>query len=407
LIGKNTAGQGVYLFEYIAATGLPKTGDAANITAVISKDGAAAVATATANPTEIAGGLYWQPLAQAETNCNALGLAWTSTTSGVVIQPISVLTDRSLVGTSTYAGTDTSGTTTLLGRIPGVVQPQSGDAYLAASSITSNTARTVAIVPDQMPIPSTGSVAYEIDLLLYTLQGQNEAPDSAPTVHARNSVGTSLDAALGSTTMTLISTGHYKVTYTVQSTDAAGEVFFDFTTIVGGVSRVATAVGTVAVSFTVGFNTTDRTNLTGLRTDYTTALATKLSGQNYPANFADLAITPTTGLMSVGVNADKTGYSLSGTQSFNNTGQTLAIPVVVSTTVDANIVSVNNLFTYNGIDWADILLYAAAASLGLTSGMGQGAITFKLYKPGDPITSPHFALITIGPSGDRTAMTPE
>jgi hypothetical protein len=177
------------------------------------------------------------------------------------------------------------------------------------------------------------------------------------------------------------------------------------------VSRVATAVGTVAVAFTIGFNTTDRTNLSGLRTDYTTALATKLIAQNYPANFADLAVAPTTGLVSVGTNADKTGYSITGTvtlaaaQSFNNTGQATPLPTTFSGTVNSNVVSFNGAANYNGISWEDLILYAAAASLGRTTGMGSGAITFKLYKPGDdPLTATHYATITIGTSGDRTAL---
>ena len=37
--------------------------------------------------------------------------------------------------------------------------------------------------------------------------------------------------------------------------------------------------------------------------------------QTFPTNFADLAITATTGLISVGMNNDKTGYSISGTKT--------------------------------------------------------------------------------------------
>ncbi len=38
---KNVAGQKAYLYAYDASTGLPKTGDAANISLAVSKDGAA------------------------------------------------------------------------------------------------------------------------------------------------------------------------------------------------------------------------------------------------------------------------------------------------------------------------------------------------------------------------------
>jgi hypothetical protein len=39
-----------------------------------------------------------------------------------------------------------------------------------------------------------------------------------------------------------------------------------------------------------------------------------------PANFTDMAITASTGQVTVGTNADKTGYSLSSSQTFNLTG---------------------------------------------------------------------------------------
>lgn len=97
MLTKNVASQGVYLFAYTLSTALAKTGDAANITGAISKDGAASAATATANPTEIGAGIYWQPLSQGETNCNALSISWASSTSGVLIRPVTVLTDRGSV----------------------------------------------------------------------------------------------------------------------------------------------------------------------------------------------------------------------------------------------------------------------------------------------------------------------
>jgi hypothetical protein len=93
MIFKNTAGQGVYLFAYDTGANVPKTGDAANITGKATRDGGASASTATANPTEIGGGVYWQPLAQAETNANTLALYWSSATSGVQIDPFIVMTD--------------------------------------------------------------------------------------------------------------------------------------------------------------------------------------------------------------------------------------------------------------------------------------------------------------------------
>jgi len=87
-IYRNRAGQGVYLNAKTSA-GAPDTGDAANITATISIDGGTPVATATANPTEIGGGVYYLPLARAETNAmHGLAIIPVSATSGVTIQPV-------------------------------------------------------------------------------------------------------------------------------------------------------------------------------------------------------------------------------------------------------------------------------------------------------------------------------
>lgn len=94
MILKNTASQGVYLFASDKTTGVGLAGDQANITGAISKDGSAEAAFATANPTNIGGGLYWQPLSQAETNCNAFGMRWTSSTSNILIEPIVGFTEQ-------------------------------------------------------------------------------------------------------------------------------------------------------------------------------------------------------------------------------------------------------------------------------------------------------------------------
>ena len=89
---KNVAAQGIYLFAYDTVNNIAKTGDASNITGHYSLDGAAWTSFATTNPTEIGGGVYWQPLLQAGTNGNACAYCWTSTTTGIQIDPVLVLT---------------------------------------------------------------------------------------------------------------------------------------------------------------------------------------------------------------------------------------------------------------------------------------------------------------------------
>ena len=113
------------------------------------------------------------------------------------------------------------------------------------NAITVNTARSQPVVPNWFVRPATASTAYEVDLYLYSLQGQLETPDAAPTIHARTAGATSRDDDLGSTTMTMVGTGHYKATYTVQSTDAAEAVYFDLTWSVGAVAMADAGVAQV------------------------------------------------------------------------------------------------------------------------------------------------------------------
>ena len=92
MIYKNVAGQKCLIFAWDAAAGAAKTGDAANITAYISKDGGAAAQSNDANPTELDAtklpGVYAFDLTQAETNCDLFLLAAKSATSDVQIEPV-------------------------------------------------------------------------------------------------------------------------------------------------------------------------------------------------------------------------------------------------------------------------------------------------------------------------------
>lgn len=97
MLFKNTAGQGLYVYAYDRTTGDAATGDAANITATISKDGAAPGATNDVNPTEIGGGIYHFDLTQGETNADRLAVIPVSATPDVVLDPMIVLTDAGRV----------------------------------------------------------------------------------------------------------------------------------------------------------------------------------------------------------------------------------------------------------------------------------------------------------------------
>jgi len=93
---KNTAGQKFNVLAINTATGLPITGDAANITAQISLDSGSFAAVSDTNPTELdatnAPGVYVFDLTQAETNGDVLTIVPTSTTANVQIDMLNIYT---------------------------------------------------------------------------------------------------------------------------------------------------------------------------------------------------------------------------------------------------------------------------------------------------------------------------
>ena len=80
---KNVSGQKWIVYAYTISTGVALEGDAANITAKISKDGAAGSATNDTNPTELENGFYVFDLTTAETNADLVLIMPESSTSGV------------------------------------------------------------------------------------------------------------------------------------------------------------------------------------------------------------------------------------------------------------------------------------------------------------------------------------
>lgn len=205
-----------------------------------------------------------------------------------------------------------------------------------------NNTRVRVVVPPAMERPDSGSTAFKLHLYIYDDAGNMEAPDSAPTIAAANQSGTDRSANLG--TVTLENTGHYSVTYTVNTAHAIEQILFEWTIVEGGATRLHGAatqiVDTTAVDFTAAdrakLDTLHDSRLTAARAGYLDNLNghTPQSGDSYaivnhgtygnaqlartsalPINFGDLAITPTTGRVTVGTNLDKTGYDLNADQS--------------------------------------------------------------------------------------------
>ncbi len=110
---KNTASQKFNVLAINAATSLPVTGDAANITAKISLDSGAFSAVTDTNPTELdatnAPGVYVFDLSQAETNGDVLTVVPSSSTANVQMDMLNIYT----VDPATYKA-DVSGLATAI-----------------------------------------------------------------------------------------------------------------------------------------------------------------------------------------------------------------------------------------------------------------------------------------------------
>ena len=94
---KNTANQKIAILAWDTENDIPKTGDADNITAFISKNGAAPVQSNDVHPTELDAihckGVYQFDLTQAETNCDTFLLYAESTTDNIQIDIVKEKTE--------------------------------------------------------------------------------------------------------------------------------------------------------------------------------------------------------------------------------------------------------------------------------------------------------------------------
>lgn len=102
---KNVASQKLAIFLYNTTTGAGVTGDAANITGQISKDGGASAASNDTNPTELDAtnhpGIYLFDLTQAETNADLISFKAASATAGVRADPVIIYTQIKLTAGAT------------------------------------------------------------------------------------------------------------------------------------------------------------------------------------------------------------------------------------------------------------------------------------------------------------------
>ena len=93
---KNVSSQKMAIYAYDTVNDEGKTGDAANITAQISKDAGASAAVADTNPTELDAtdhpGIYIFDISQAKSNADLIIITASSTTANIVIDPVIINT---------------------------------------------------------------------------------------------------------------------------------------------------------------------------------------------------------------------------------------------------------------------------------------------------------------------------
>jgi hypothetical protein len=167
MIFKAASGQGIYLFA-IDSNGDGKAGDAANITATLSKDGGTSpVATATANPAEVGRGIYWLPLSQSETSCNAGAIVAVSSTPGVTLDPVIFYTQGGaipFVAAGSSGGLPTAdasnGVKVSVGTGTGQINAASGKvpATLAAADVSGNIPANVTELNGSAANATTGAI---------------------------------------------------------------------------------------------------------------------------------------------------------------------------------------------------------------------------------------------------------
>lgn len=238
---KNTAGKWtVFAFEDEGGTnpGEPVTGDAANITANVHIDGAAANAVDDTNPTELSAGYYVFDVTAAETNGDQLTLIPASSTANVNVigvpgvvyttpanfPAMGIESDGHVHGdVKEWLGTAVTISSTTAK--PEVDAASIHDDATAASNAEEyfsdgNGSSAVLYVPRFMVKPASGTLVYSWRCHVTGPDGAMKDADSAPTINSlTNQAGTDLSSRLNSTTATKLAAGVYEWEYTSTSTD--------------------------------------------------------------------------------------------------------------------------------------------------------------------------------------------
>jgi len=234
--------------------------------------------------------------------------------------------------------------------------------YWQARVITAYTGSTQTATVDAWDVTPSGTITYIV------MGTPPASATSLPTVLLSPGTGTG-QISLTSGAVT-VGTNNDKTGYSLTATTGLGNQTANITgNLSGSVGSVTGAVGSVTGS--VG----------------------SISGITFPTNFADLAITLTTGLVSVGTNNDKTGYSISGTKTTLDALNDIAATAIVSggaiTTAAgkvSNVGTVDTLTTYTGNTPQTGDAYARLATIAPVKNSAYSNFEFEMVLASDHVT---------------------
>jgi hypothetical protein len=284
---KNVASQKLIVFAFDATTNLPKTGDAANLTAYVSKDYGSVTVLGDTTATEMdatnAKGYYLFDLTQGETNANTLLFSAKSTTANIVVvgAPSTVFTDPPNYSTLLV---DSSGN--LTGSIGSIAAGGIADASFATTAgplsklgiVDQGTAQSATGTTLVLRAAAAFASSELIGATIYIVSATAGAGQSR-VITAYN--GGTDTATVDTWTTTPTGTIVYQVFATPPSS-SAGTISANVTQIAGQTASAAGAVtfpGTIASATNITAGTiTTVTNLTNAPTagDFTATMKTSI-----------------------------------------------------------------------------------------------------------------------------------
>lgn len=147
-------------------------------------------------------------------------------------------------------------------------------------------------LPVEIETPDASTQVYKIRLHLFDVEGNMEAPDSAPTVALTNAAGTDRSSRLSVASNP--STGVYTWDYTATAGDSEEQLVWVFTVVEGGLTRTYPATSYVVEESAYRFSSTDRTTLNAAATAAAVAtLSTKVGTPAGASVSADIAAVKT------------------------------------------------------------------------------------------------------------------